>query len=61
MFLILVCFSVLFVKQHFIVDIFSAIVITEGALQIGRLTEIERIGFAIERKFKKQPKEPEEV
>lgn len=61
MFLILVCFSVLFVKQHFIADIFSAIVITEGALQIGRLTEIERIGFAIERKFKKQPKEPEEV
>ena len=59
-FLILVCFSVLFVKQHFIADIFSAIVITEGSLQIGRLTEIERIGFAIERKFKKQPEEPEE-
>ena len=52
--LILVCFSILFVKQHFIADIFVALVITEGALQIGRLTRIERIGFAIEERFKRR-------
>lgn len=50
-FLILVCFSILFVKQHYLADIFVALVITEGALQIGRLTRIERIGFAVERRF----------
>ncbi len=57
-FLILVCFSILFVKQHVMIDIGVAIVITELALQIGRLTKIERVGFAIERLFhKKQTKE----
>lgn len=50
-FLILVCFSILFVKQHLIMDIGVAVVVTEGALQIGRLTRIERIGFAIENRF----------
>ena len=47
-FLILVCFCVLFVKQHVLIDIAVALVITELALQIGRLTQIERIPFAIE-------------
>ena len=50
-FLILVCFSILFVKQHFVIDVFVALVVTEGAIQIGRLTRIERIGFAIETRF----------
>ena len=57
-FLILVCFSILFVKQHVLADIGAALVITELALQIGRHTKIERVGFAVERLFhKKQPKE----
>ena len=55
-FLILVCFSILFVKQHFVLDIVVAVVVTEGALQIGRLTRIERIGFAIENRFAKRRK-----
>ena len=53
-FLILVCFSILFVKQHYVADIPVAIVITEGAMQIGRATRIERIGFAIEERFKRR-------
>ena len=53
-FLILVCFSILFVKQHFVIDIVVAIIVAEGALQIGRLTRIERIGFAIEKRFKRR-------
>ena len=56
-FLILVCFSILFVKQHFIIDIPVAIVVSEGALQIGRLTRIERIGFAIEKKLGRRREE----
>ena len=50
-FLILVCFCILFVKQHFLIDIGVALVITEGAIRIGRLTRIERIGFAIENRL----------
>ena len=53
-FFILVCFSILFVKQHYIADIAAGLIITEGALQIGRLTRIERIGFAIERRFSRR-------
>lgn len=50
-FLILVCFSILLVKQHFVLDIVVAVIVTEGAIRIGRLTRIERIGFAIENKL----------
>lgn len=53
-FLILVCFCILFVKQHVLVDIGVAIVLTETALQIGRLTRIERIPFAIENAMAKK-------
>lgn len=53
-FLILVCFCILFVKQHFIADIGAALVITEGALIISRLTRIERVAFAIEDKFRRR-------
>lgn len=52
-FLILVCFCILFVKQHLVIDIAAAVVVTEGALQIGRLLRLERIGFAIERRLTK--------
>ena len=47
-FLILVCFCILLVKQHVLVDIGVAVIVTEAALQIGRVTRIERIPFAIE-------------
>lgn len=53
-FLILVCFCILFVKQHVLVDIGVAIVLSELAFQIGRFTKIERIPFAIERIFTKK-------
>lgn len=53
-FLILVCFSILFVKQHFVLDIVVALIVTEGAIQIGRLTRIERIAEAIETGFRKR-------
>ena len=52
-FLILVCFCILFVKQHVLVDIAAGVVITEAALQIGRLTKIERIAFALDHRFHK--------
>ncbi len=65
LFLILVCFSILLVKQHFVADIAVAVVVTEGALQIGRLTRIERIPAAIEARFRrrrgKQPEQSEET
>lgn len=53
-FLILVCFCILFVKQHFVADVGAAFVVTEGALQIGRLTRIERVAFAIENRFRRR-------
>ncbi len=53
-FLILVCFSILFVKQHFVIDIFTAIILSEAAVQIGRHVRIERIGFAIENAITKR-------
>ncbi len=52
-YLILVCFSILFVKQHFIADIGLAFIVAEGAVQLARLLRIERIGFAIEKNVKK--------
>ena len=55
-FLILVCFCILFVKQHLLIDIGVAVVVTEGALQIGRLTRIERIAYAIENRFRSRHK-----
>lgn len=53
-FLIPVCLSILFVKQHFVVDIAVALIVSEGALQIGRAARLERIGFAIETRFRKK-------
>lgn len=51
LFLILVCFSILFVKQHVLVDIPAALLIAELAWQIGKLTRIERLFFALEKTF----------
>ena len=59
--LILVCFCVLFVKQHLLVDIGVAVIVTEIALQIGRLTRIERICFAIENAVSKKKSRKEEL
>lgn len=56
-FLILVCFCILFVKQHYLIDIGVALVITEGALQIARVTRMERIGFAIENRYHRRREE----
>ncbi|MBQ2062846.1 MAG: hypothetical protein II458_09295 [Oscillospiraceae bacterium] len=53
-FLILVCFSILFVKQHALVDIPAALIVAELALQLGRLLRIERIPYAIEEAFAKR-------
>ncbi len=49
LFLILVCCSILFVKQHAVVDIPAALVIGEAALQTARIWRLERIGYAVER------------
>ena len=48
-FLILVCLSILFVKQHALVDIPAAILIGELALQLAEIWRLERIPFSIER------------
>lgn len=53
-FLVLVCFCILFVKQHVLTDIGVALVVSELSFQIGRLTKIERIGFSIDRLFNKK-------
>ena len=52
-FLVLVCCSVLLVKQHAVVDVPAGILVGELALQIGRVLRLERIGFALEKAFKK--------
>ena len=41
-FFVLVCFSILFVKQHVIIDIPSAVLIGEAGLQISNLLKPER-------------------
>ena len=42
-FLVLVCCSVVFVKQHALIDIPAALVLGELALQLGRLLRLERL------------------
>ena len=53
-FAILVCFSILFVKQHALVDIPAALIVAELSFLLGRLLKLERIPFAIERAFYKK-------
>jgi hypothetical protein len=47
-FAVLVCFSILFVKQHALVDIPAALIVAELSLQLGRLLKIERIPLALD-------------
>ena len=50
---VLVCFSILFVKQHLILDIPSAILITELSLLFSKIIKAERAGFFLERLVRK--------
>ena len=50
-FLILVCCSILFVKQHVIVDIPAGILVSELPLQLAKKHRWERAGFALEKKL----------
>ena len=53
-FLVLVCCSVLLVKQHVLVDVPAAVAIGELAIQAARLLRLERIPFAIEKAIRKE-------
>lgn len=53
-FLLLVCCSVLLVKQHVLVDIPAAVAVGELAMQTVRLLRLERIPFAIEKTIRKE-------
>ena len=50
-FTVLVCLSVLFVKQHALIDLPAAFLIAELSLQPGRLLKLERIGFSLENRL----------
>ena len=47
-FLLLVCCSILFIKQHALVDIPAALAVAELAFLLARLLRLERIPFALE-------------
>lgn len=49
-FLLLVCACILFVKQHVLVDIPTAVVVSEVPLQLAKRFHWERLGFAIEKR-----------
>ena len=53
-FFLLVCCSVLFVKQHALIDVPAGVAFGELALQCGRIFRLERIPFAIEQRFRKE-------
>ena len=53
-FFLCVCCSVLFVKQHALVDVPCGVIVGEFALQCARLFRLERIPVAIERCFHKE-------
>ena len=50
-FTVLVCLSVLFVKQHALIDLPAAFLIAELSLQPGRLLKLERIGLSLEKRL----------
>ena len=50
-FLLLVCCSILFVKQHVFVDIPAGILAAEIPLQLARRFRWERAGYALEKRF----------
>lgn len=53
-FLVLVCASILFVKQHVIVDIPVAVLVSEIPLQLARRFRWERLGYAMEKRLTKE-------
>ena len=52
-FLLLACACILFVKQHVIADIPSALAVSELAWQAARRFSMERVFFAAEKKLQK--------
>ena len=56
-FLLLVCCSILFVKQHVIVDIPAAVLVSEIPLQLAKRFHWERLGYALEERFRARRKE----
>lgn len=56
-FLLLVCCSIVLVKQHVLMDIPAAFAVGEASWQAACLLHLERIGFAAERAFKRKREE----
>ena len=56
-FLLLVCCSVLLVKQHALIDVPCGILVGELGMQLSRLLRLERIPRGIEKLFTKKEKE----
>ena len=52
LFLLLVCACILFVKQHVFVDIPAGILAAEIPLQLARRFRWERLGYALEKRFR---------
>ena len=50
-FFILVCLSILFVKQHVLIDIPAAVAVGEASLQAARRFRLERLAFAVEKRL----------
>ena len=50
-FLLLVCCSILFVKQHVFVDIPSGVLVAEVPLLLAKRFRWERLGYALEKRF----------
>ena len=53
-FCLLVCCSVLFVKQHTFIDVPAGLLMGELCLQIARIGRLERVGIALEGHFRKE-------
>ncbi|MBO6054201.1 MAG: hypothetical protein J6P31_01640 [Oscillospiraceae bacterium] len=53
-FVLLVCASVLLIKQHAVIDVFFGVLIGELALQCARVFRMERIGFAAEKRISRK-------
>ena len=53
-YLVLVCCSVLFVKQHVLVDVPAGVVVSEIPLQLARRFRWERLGYAIEERIRRK-------
>lgn len=51
LFLLLVCCSILFVKQHVVVDIPAGVLVSEVPLQLARHFRWERAGYAVEKRL----------